>query len=80
MSAGDAPAFPVLPPVDAFGDEAPGFPTPEVGLTKREYIATLAMAGLVSCVGTVKWSAKEAAESAVKHADALLAELAKAPK
>lgn len=48
----------------------------EDGLTKREALAALAMAGLLACL-TSPGNPDVLAQDAVKHADALLAELAK---
>ena len=49
----------------------------QAGLTKREYFAALAMQGI--CMNIQNWSRNrdEAAEAAVKMADALLKELEK---
>jgi hypothetical protein len=44
---------------------------------ERRVIAAAALQGLVSCAWTDGWSAQERAESAVDHADALLAQLDK---
>lgn len=51
-------------------------PSTAGGLTKREWFAGMAMMGLLSCDAQLGY--EEAANHAVRHADALLAELAKA--
>lgn len=60
----------------AFPRAGAQFSTPVEGMTLREYIATAAMQGL--CANSdFDMNAEEIAASAVEHADALLAELAK---
>ena len=48
-----------------------------VGLTKRELFAAMAFQGMLAADGTTDWDPENAANYAVKCADALLAELAK---
>ena len=48
----------------------------DAGITKREYIASAALAGMLGN-STAKWEIEATIEDAVKFADALLAELAK---
>ena len=49
----------------------------QVGLTKREYFAGLAMQGLSGHPGTGSWTAERTATVSVMYADALLKELDK---
>lgn len=63
-------AFPTL--AEANGKEAVG----SDGLSKRELLAAMAMQGLLACP-TSPGNADVLAQDAVKHADALLSELAK---
>jgi hypothetical protein len=64
MTQHDAPAFPASPD------------WPDDGLTVRELLAAMAMAGLLACP-TSPGSPEVLAADAVKQADALLAALAK---
>ncbi len=83
----DAPAFPVTPtniPVADELDPDTGIlraPRNNNGLTKREYFAARAMQGLLSGEGE-HWhftNSIERTQNAVRMADALIAELNKAP-
>lgn len=76
MTEKDEPAFPVSP-------EGSRGKVSSVhgGLTKREYAAIRAMEGILAGLPqTAEYHAETTAETAVRHADALLAELAKEPK
>jgi hypothetical protein len=66
------PAFPLLPPVDETGRSAVGYPSPEDGMTLRDYFAAKAMpfvAGLsdLDNTGPVEW-----AGACYEMADAML--------
>lgn len=81
MSNVDEPAFPSLQTFERFNDDLgkyEDYTLPAGGVTKREYFAGLAMQALVS---TYTISRDEVtigtAETAVRYADALLAELEK---
>lgn len=39
-------AFPIVPPANERGEKPPGFPYPEMGLSKREYFAAAALIGM----------------------------------
>jgi hypothetical protein len=49
----------------------------QYGLTKREYFAAMSMQGLLANSAIDDWTIIECAKYSVKHADALLEELAK---
>ena len=72
MENGNKPAFSV-----ALRDNGNARHPEAMGLTKREYFAALAMQGI--CMNIQNWSRNrdEAAEAAVKMADALLKEIEK---
>lgn len=80
MPPGNFSAFPLMPPLDPSGNgSAGGFPYPEIGLTKRELFAAMAMQAILT--GSVmracpshEWFQMDAA---VHVADALLAALAR---
>lgn len=44
-------AFPVLPPCDAGGNVASGYPYPEVGMSLRDWFAGQAVIGVTSDLG-----------------------------
>lgn len=65
MSNGNKPAAPV-----------PGMDMQDIGLTKRELFAAMAMQGMAEKYGTTDASGSEnVAKNAVRYADALLAAL-----
>lgn len=41
-------AYPIIPPLDQDGMSASGYPYPANGLTKRDYFAAAALAGLLA--------------------------------
>lgn len=65
-------AFPVWHPVDAPPNRHPSI---QLGLTKREYFAAMAMQGLLASISG--WKDRDAAEFSVAYADSLIAELSK---
>lgn len=72
------PAFPLT--TKRFSDlTGASYPSTAPGLTKREWMATKAMATLANSIGGV-YSCEAVAKSAVRYADALLAELNKEQK
>lgn len=42
------PAFPVMPPLDADGKDAAGYPFPDAGMSRREYHASRILCAIVS--------------------------------
>ena len=53
----NSPAFPIMPPVDGSGGSAAGYPFPDAGLTKLEWVAThiyVAVAGNISAAAAVE--------------------------
>jgi hypothetical protein len=80
MNNADMPAMPKGLVVTEFGDVY-GNEDSELGLTKREHFAGLAMQGLCHAIdsqGTWAHDAETVAGTAVRYADALLVELDKA--
>jgi hypothetical protein len=83
MNNKNMPAMPLNPTQAADLDAYIGFPDrfgipTGLGITKREHFAGLAMQGLCHAVdsqGTWAHDAKTVAETAIRYADALLAEL-----
>ena len=71
MKNGDMPAMPIE--LNGFGQYAP---EAHIGLTKREMFAMAAMQGICSNPDD-RYTYEQLAGHAVKHADALLAELEK---
>lgn len=53
-----------------------GYSISEYGLTKREWLAGLAMQGLCGCPDSINWKATQIATHAVEQADELLLALA----
>ena len=45
------PAFPVIPPLDASGSSASGYPYPDQGMSLRDWFAGRALAGLCANPG-----------------------------
>lgn len=76
MSNGNELAFPLANQFDSDGYLAREM---ELGLTKREYFAGLAMQGTLATYQLVIPVRSDIARIAVQFADALLAELEKAP-
>ena len=80
MSNGNTPAFPVE--VDHYQDgsirgrQTGTYAGLEIGLTKRELFAAMAMQGLIAS-GYTQETFGDLQFDAVRHADALLAELSK---
>ena len=74
MKNGNLPAMPIPNGADGTPWTARDLGNPEqvIGLTKRETFAMAAMQGILSCGN---YTYVDAASDAVKHADALLAEL-----
>lgn len=64
--------FPISTPVDPLPNRHPSI---QLGLTKREYFAAMAMQGLLSAARG--WNAMDFSQCSVSYADALLAELSK---
>ena len=66
------------------GSVQPAFPLPDRarliesdrnGLTKREYVATMLLSGLLSCHGAKPKAFKKLAGEAIKHADELIKQI-----
>lgn len=79
ISNGDMPAMPVEcqfgPDNKVRGQQTGNYSGWEIGLTKRELFAAMAMQGLLAFPGMVPF--ETVTQMSVEHADALLAELAK---
>lgn len=54
------------------GRQTGNFSGIEIGLTKREFFASMALQGLLAGDAEQMWSEEKVAESAVRHADELL--------
>lgn len=70
------PAFPIILPEN----NLKGYPEQYIpGLTKREWMAAMAMKGLLGCdmVGNAGNDGKQIALMSINYADALIAELSK---
>lgn len=74
MENKNQPAFALTREMCEAPNEIENYP---YGLTKREYMATQGMVGLLSHPGTAKWDDIKLAECAVRHANSLLKELDK---
>lgn len=75
IKANDAPAFPCSNEQFTYGNPQTGDASP--GMTKREYMATATLSGIMPWALSVNMSAEGIAHHAVAVADALLLELAK---
>lgn len=71
---GDQPAYPVTPPLDA-GQSASGYPYPALGMTYRQFLIAAALTGLCASPNYSPDLMPLIAQNAIKHADAVLAEL-----
>lgn len=82
MSRGNDNAFPPALPREQLFELTNGYGI-DIGLTKREYIATQIAAGIATnydqAAENSAWTFEATAQRAVRIADALLAELAKEP-
>ncbi|CAH2399118.1 hypothetical protein [Mesorhizobium ventifaucium] len=67
-------AFPLMPPCDASGQSAQGYPYPETGMTLRDWFAGQALAGDLAATPNCRPSIIGSAERAYAYADAMLAE------
>lgn len=78
MKNGDMPAMPVFNDCGQVSQVESGCLYGDgMGLTKREYFAALAMQGLLASDVNANLHQNDCVNIAVKHADALLAELEK---
>ena len=68
---GDEFAFPLPPFTEPNGE----FRWPEMGLTKRELFAAMALQGMLACSGRIRNHSEVEARLAVDHADALITAL-----